>query len=48
MLAPMRHASGQRTSIVTDAGPAPYWWRGYPRIGVVRGRAVAHAWGPVA
>jgi len=27
MLAPMRHASGKRTSIVTDAGPAPYWWR---------------------
>ena len=27
LLAPMRHASGKRTSVVTDAGPAPYWWR---------------------
>ncbi|HKV99852.1 MAG TPA: FAD-binding oxidoreductase [Vicinamibacterales bacterium] len=27
MLAPMRHASGKRTSVVTDAGAAPYWWR---------------------
>ena len=27
LLAPMRHASGKRTSVVTDAGPAPHWWR---------------------
>ena len=27
LLALMRHASGKRKSVVTDAGAAPYWWR---------------------